>query len=225
MDRYSVRLLQGGVTAVVALALLFIACTLFPALKPLILSWMQSEVGATWAGAIGTVFTLIGTIYLATDKDRKDRKVAERRAYVVAAKIDVPLNTFLERVSATRTHLFFTNEEEFWTLSDIRDLADDWGTLNISESDLAALTVLDGKHSFRLARTLQLVERFRDERARDIAQSGSRKWMTSHQIALAANRVQVIANNLAVCARYYRDIVDKHADDPSPAEVHGDPSI
>lgn len=223
MDRYSIRLLQGGVTAVVVLALLFLACTLFPAFKPLILSWMRSEVGATWAGAIGTVFTLVGTIYLATDKDRKDKRVVERKAYVVAAKIAVPLDAYVDRVRTTHARLVFREENCFWVRAHLLEEARDWGDVSISDDDLTALTVLDGKHAFRLARAIQLARQFRENQRRESLGERGGMPLNSRELKAAESEVSAIVDILLVCSRFYKEILESHADDPSSAEVHGDP--
>lgn len=85
MDRFSLRVLQAGVIAVVLLAVLFLGCSLFPSLKPLVLSWMASEVGATWTGAVGTVATLVGTIWIASAETRAKKADALAVAMVHAA--------------------------------------------------------------------------------------------------------------------------------------------
>jgi hypothetical protein len=47
----------------------------------------------TWIGSVGTVFTLIGTIWLATAEKRNQRRQEKARAVVAAASLEVRLET------------------------------------------------------------------------------------------------------------------------------------
>lgn len=206
---------------VVLIAIFYLTCALFPSFKHLILGWLHSEVGATWVGAIGTIFTLVGTIYLATDKDRKDKEVSERRAYVVAAKIAVPLDTYLDRIHGTYGGLMLRRDDEFWRRSQLISEGNAWGNLNISDDDLATLTVLDGNHAFRLARAMQLALDFLEQQKRIGARSGMQTELTERQMLEAAEKIHRIVDLLSVCSAFYSKIVERHAHDPSVAEVYG----
>lgn len=62
----------------------------------------------TWVGAIGTVSTLIGTIWIANTETRRQNKQANDRAYVAAASLTTPLERNKSRL-ARALNLLQTN--------------------------------------------------------------------------------------------------------------------
>lgn len=62
-----------------------------------------SDLG-TWVGSIGTVCTLIGTIWLATAEKRKQRRQELDRAFVAAASIDLKLQKMLDTLQSSVEH-------------------------------------------------------------------------------------------------------------------------
>jgi hypothetical protein len=58
----------------------------------------------TWVGSIGTVFTLIGTIWLATAEKRKQRRQELDRAFVAAASLDLKLQKMHDTLQNSVEH-------------------------------------------------------------------------------------------------------------------------
>lgn len=78
---------------------LVILIGVFAAIHLLSISPIWSEVGAAWAGAIGTVATLVGTIWLATAESRRRKHSEAMRASIVAAALAPKLLLFLNQLN------------------------------------------------------------------------------------------------------------------------------
>ncbi|WP_075258943.1 hypothetical protein [Herbaspirillum camelliae] len=176
---------------------------------------------ATWVGAIGTVGTLIGTIWLATDKDRRERALAERKAYIVAVKIAIPLKNLISDLEKSEIKIWFaTKLDDQWNYQRLCGEIESITTPDIATEDLAALVVLDGSHAFHLIRAIQLVEFFKRElKERNDMFVHPNILVTSEDVEWVKSKIKLIVNHLTVCGGFYQKFVDMHASPPTLEEM------
>lgn len=106
--------------------------------------------GAEWVGAIGTVGTLIGTIWIASDAQRRSRRAELDLAMVTAAKFIRTIPDLIEVIEAATDRLRDGSEEDpgyvYYEISQSIANTDMW-----SNSDLATLVVLPNRAAAKLA--------------------------------------------------------------------------
>jgi hypothetical protein len=109
----------------------------------------------TWVGSIGTVFTLIGTIWLATAEKRKQRRQELDRAFVAATSIDLKLQKMLETLQSSVDYFADEPGDTGYFYSVMADIINDetlW-----SDEEILPLIALSDRVCARLASARSLI--------------------------------------------------------------------
>jgi len=177
---------------------------------------------AAWFGAIGTIGTLIGTIWLSIRKDVQDRRAALRRAYAIIAGVQPALGRLVADLLREEASLNFDN---LATADSMRTLASGITaipTIYISSDDLGALSVLDGSDAFRLAHAVGLLADFQSYVNSEVARFSADVVMSGHRRDEWARRMEKPRKMFQAVHANFRRLATQHATEPSGQEVWGD---
>ena len=196
------------------------------AVQVLSTSPLWSAVGATWVGAIGTVGTLLGTIWLASAEARRRHAQARAGSYIVASALAPRLELLAADVGAFNAALIFGRPEERGAT--VKQLADNFLSIayeRATTEDLLALEAMPNNCATKLAFAQAQIFTIRSQIQR-LAElfPFSERPITAE----VADRWRVwttdLSHRLDVLARQCREAADIHAASPTRYELFGEPN-
>lgn len=178
---------------------------------------------ATWIGAVGTIGTLIGAMWLATEQHRIDHDRALRRAYVIAVALTPQLEIVQVRLNHLTTLMMFDSEYEYPSASATAKPIVEVMVPQISSDDLGALTALKGDVAFRLGRAINLFRLAQSTIEADLVLIRSGADLLHPSTAkLWRERIEIPTEMFRVVHREFRELADKYASRPDGSELWGD---
>jgi hypothetical protein len=203
---------------------LIIILGLLAGVQMLSISPIWSEQGATWVGAVGTVATLAGTIWLATTESRRRRKEELERAYIVAAALAPRISQLRMEISAVEGSLSFKDLEtdSHRTPSEEADSILSSAYRPATSDELILLTPLGDNCANKLAYAQAQLDVFKalmtlhiescDNRAAPLKEKVAAIWL--EWMGDVGDRFSIIERQLVAIARI-------HATPPTSEELYG----
>lgn len=176
---------------------------------------------AAWFGAIGTIGTLIGTIWLATAKDRIEKQQALRQAHVIAVGLAPLLEVLTKRLNDIYFGPVFQNYDGF---SNMREEAEPFlsvENIKISPADLMTLTVLDGDYAFRLAKAITMLTLVQSDVRADLAKIGPYTFTNVQELLEKwTDKIGEVKDMFDIVGQKFTIIARESAKTPTTFELH-----